>query len=223
MRATFRVPRSLPLATLWVLLCAPFAGCGGDEFSASKTDGGSTGGSGGADASLDSSAGGKSGGKQDAGSAGGAGKAGSAGSAGAAGDAGAAGSAGAAGNAGGQPDACVPETVQELCAGHQATCGGISGIDKCGNSYAHNCGACACGQDCSNSNQCVAKACSVSIGQEGCSCDGECCGGICAGGTCCIDNGHSCGSGTQCGENTNCCSGQCNGGQCWGAELNCTP
>lgn len=120
-------------------------------------------------------------------------------------------------------DACVPETPQELCKAKGATCGQLTGTNKCGNPYDVSCGDCVCGETCT-SNTCEVH-CKVDPMQQGCACDGECCGGggICANGVCCIDNGWGTGGGTACGENPRCCSGQANNGQCWGGELNCTP
>ncbi|HQP35490.1 MAG TPA: hypothetical protein PLI95_09930 [Polyangiaceae bacterium] len=226
-------PRSLTLAIASLLLCSPFVGCGGDEFSSAGQGGAAaTGGAAPADASTDPSAagasgksgagGGAAGGTQDA-AAGAAGEAGAAGASGASGAAGAAGVSGQGGSGGATTDACVPETAQDLCGSHQAICGPISGKDKCGTAYTHFCGDCACGLSCTPDNKCGATPCEFGIGQSGCSCNAQCCGGICAGGSCCVDNGNSCGTGPECGENTNCCSGKCNNGQCWGAELTCTP
>ena len=211
------------LAALVLTLGIPFSGCGGDEFATEAS-----GGSGAADASPDQSNGGASGGDHDAGKGGAsgggqdAGKGGAAGKAGAAGAAGKAGAAGAPGAGGATPDACIPETADELCQAKNAKCGTITGQDSCGGEYSYACGVCECGSVCSTSSSCEPVACTVNLGAEGCSCDQPCCSGTCNGGTCCVGSGASCGSGTQCGENSNCCSGKCNNGQCWGGDLTCT-
>jgi hypothetical protein len=204
-----------------VLTAAAAASCGGNDDFTSQSDAGTTGdgsavggSSGHPDAAADHSVGGQAGGAGKGGTAG-TGNGGTAGT----GNGGTAGTGnGGGGNAG--ADACVPETQVPLCQGKDATCGQLSGIDKCGIPFSVQCGDCGCGQTC-DANKCVAASCSIQVGQAGCLCDGMCCGGICGGGTCCLGNGNSCGSGNQCGDNINCCSGQCNNGQCWGSALTC--
>ena len=77
---------------------------------------------------------------------------------------------GGTGNTGG--DACVSETVEQLCSAKNASCGQISGSDSCNLPYNVDCGPCGCGETCT-SNLCVG-ACSLQPGQSGCTCDGMC-------------------------------------------------
>ncbi len=60
-------------------------------------------------------------------------------------------------------DACVPETVDELCEAAGAECGPIEAVDSCSDQRTPNCGLCEGAETCVNNacSNCVAEICPI--------------------------------------------------------------